>query len=96
MAVVDADVGVAGLTVEESKYLGGDVEHTHLVKGLDYALLHQVGGPGASPARGAVVVASYGRTCQHGVPPAPRWCSRHPPPPRDSPTPSTLAAFRSG
>lgn len=27
------------LTVEESKYLGGDMEHTHLVKGLDFALL---------------------------------------------------------
>ncbi|GLT61198.1 hypothetical protein SLA2020_339200 [Shorea laevis] len=25
-----------------SKYLGGDVEHTHLVKGLDYALLNKV------------------------------------------------------
>ena len=24
--------------IEESKYLGGDLEHTHLVKGLDYAL----------------------------------------------------------
>ena len=24
--------------IEESKYLGGAVEHTHLVKGLDYAL----------------------------------------------------------
>merc|ERR1711879_786646 len=27
------------LLIEESKYLGGDIEHTHLVKGLDYALL---------------------------------------------------------
>jgi hypothetical protein len=26
----------------ESKYLGGDMEHTHLVKGLDYALLEKV------------------------------------------------------
>ena len=26
----------------ESKYLGGDMAHTHLVKGLDYALLHKV------------------------------------------------------
>lgn len=25
--------------IEKSKYLGGDVEHTHLVKGLDFALL---------------------------------------------------------
>ena len=30
------------LTVEETKYLGGDLEHTHLVKGLDYALLQKV------------------------------------------------------
>ena len=28
--------------IEESKYLGGDMEHTHLVKGLDYALLNKV------------------------------------------------------
>ena len=30
------------LTFEETKYLGGDLEHTHLVKGLDYALLQKV------------------------------------------------------
>ncbi|CAN8287900.1 unnamed protein product [Cochlearia groenlandica] len=30
------------LSIENSKYLGGDVEHTHLVKGLDYALLNKV------------------------------------------------------
>ncbi|CAJ0766070.1 4251_t:CDS:2 [Entrophospora sp. SA101] len=29
----------AKLAYEQSKYLGGDAEHTHLVKGLDYALL---------------------------------------------------------
>ncbi|GBP66489.1 Protein Red [Eumeta japonica] len=28
--------------IQESKYLGGDMEHTHLVKGLDYALLKKV------------------------------------------------------
>ncbi|GMS87957.1 hypothetical protein PENTCL1PPCAC_10132, partial [Pristionchus entomophagus] len=28
--------------IDESKYLGGDMEHTHLVKGLDYSLLHKV------------------------------------------------------
>lgn len=28
--------------IEESKYLGGDVSHTHLVKGLDFALLEKV------------------------------------------------------
>ena len=32
----------AGLSIEESKFLGGDVDHTHLVKGLDYALLQKV------------------------------------------------------
>ncbi|KAM1090546.1 hypothetical protein FF1_018170 [Malus domestica] len=33
---------VQKLSIEKSKYLGGDVEHTHLVKGLDYALLNKV------------------------------------------------------
>ncbi|XP_064636750.1 protein Red-like [Lineus longissimus] len=28
--------------IQESKYLGGDMEHTHLVKGLDFALLEKV------------------------------------------------------
>ena len=28
--------------IQQSKFLGGDMEHTHLVKGLDYALLHKV------------------------------------------------------
>ena len=28
--------------IEESNFLGGDLEHTHLVKGLDYALLQKV------------------------------------------------------
>lgn len=28
--------------INESKFLGGDMEHTHLVKGLDYALLQKV------------------------------------------------------
>uniref|UniRef100_A0A1X7SYJ9 RED-like N-terminal domain-containing protein n=1 Tax=Amphimedon queenslandica TaxID=400682 RepID=A0A1X7SYJ9_AMPQE len=28
--------------IANSKYLGGDIEHTHLVKGLDYALLQKV------------------------------------------------------
>lgn len=30
------------MDAETSKYLGGDVEHTHLVKGLDYALLVKI------------------------------------------------------
>jgi len=34
----------AEVSVEESKFLGGDMEHTHLVKGLDYALLGKVRG----------------------------------------------------
>ena len=28
--------------IEKTKFLGGDMEHTHLVKGLDYALLQKV------------------------------------------------------
>ena len=28
--------------MENSKFLGGDLQHTHLVKGLDYALLQKV------------------------------------------------------
>lgn len=31
------------VSYEDSKYLGGDVAHTHLVKGLDFALLHKAG-----------------------------------------------------
>eukprot|EP00624_Nannochloropsis_granulata_P007191 evm.model.NODE_6715_length_1782_cov_18.963524.1 len=30
------------MDAEKTKYLGGDVKHTHLVKGLDYALLQKV------------------------------------------------------
>lgn len=30
------------LTAEETKFLGGDVEHTHLVRGLDFALLQKM------------------------------------------------------
>uniref|UniRef100_A0AC35G9W9 RED-like N-terminal domain-containing protein n=1 Tax=Panagrolaimus sp. PS1159 TaxID=55785 RepID=A0AC35G9W9_9BILA len=30
------------LTIEQSKLLGGDLEHTHMVKGLDYALLEKM------------------------------------------------------
>ncbi|CEL92796.1 unnamed protein product [Vitrella brassicaformis CCMP3155] len=29
-------------SIDESKYLGGDLEHTHLVKGLDYQLLNKI------------------------------------------------------
>jgi len=34
--------GLSHLSYEETKYLGGDVDHTHLVKGLDFALLSKV------------------------------------------------------
>ena len=30
------------VSAEHSKYLGGDLKHTHLVKGLDFALLKKV------------------------------------------------------
>jgi IK cytokine len=32
----------ARLDAEQTKFLGGDVEHTHLVRGLDYALLRKI------------------------------------------------------
>ena len=32
----------ARLDTEQTKFLGGDVEHTHLVRGLDYALLRKI------------------------------------------------------
>lgn len=35
--------GLSKLSYEESKFLGGDIAHTHLVKGLDFALLQKVG-----------------------------------------------------
>jgi hypothetical protein len=35
---------LASVDIEMSKYLGGDLEHTHLVKGLDFALLNKVRG----------------------------------------------------
>lgn len=40
--ISSSDVDPNKLSIEESKYLGGDLEHTHLVKGLDYALLQKV------------------------------------------------------
>jgi IK cytokine len=54
---------------EQSKFLGGDVAHTHLVKGLDYALLNQQrqklktgssepGGAAAAAAAAAVAEAT--------------------------------------
>eukprot|EP00941_MAST-03F_sp_MAST-3F-sp1_P001327 g1327.t1 len=50
------------LSIESSKYLGGDIKHTHLVKGLDYALLQKVragGGKDKSASLEAFQV-SYG------------------------------------
>ncbi|KAL6776669.1 hypothetical protein ACKKBF_B30485 [Auxenochlorella protothecoides x Auxenochlorella symbiontica] len=38
----DGETALHGVSYEESKYLGGDVAHTHLVKGLDFALLQKV------------------------------------------------------
>ena len=38
----DADGALGGSSVRMDQYLGGDMEHTHLVKGLDYALLQKV------------------------------------------------------
>jgi hypothetical protein len=34
-----AEIDEKSLTIEESRYLGGDEAHTHLVKGLDYQML---------------------------------------------------------
>lgn len=39
-SLLEQDIGK--ISMEDSKFLGGDVEHTHLVKGLDYALLQKV------------------------------------------------------
>ncbi|KAK9810192.1 hypothetical protein WJX72_006465 [[Myrmecia] bisecta] len=49
---VNADLASTGqhvasleaISMEESKFLGGDLDHTHLVKGLDFALLQKVRG----------------------------------------------------
>ncbi|CAL8466768.1 g6304 [Coccomyxa elongata] len=41
-SLLEQDIGK--ISVEDSKFLGGDVDHTHLVKGLDYALLQKVRG----------------------------------------------------
>ena len=38
----DVDGVLGGSSVRMDQYLGGDMEHTHLVKGLDYALLQKV------------------------------------------------------
>jgi len=38
----DVEINEKTLTYEQSKYLGGDESHTHLVKGLDYAFLQKI------------------------------------------------------
>lgn len=38
----DAVGDVNSMSVEETKFLGGTIDHTHLVRGLDYALLEKV------------------------------------------------------
>ncbi|ORX47874.1 hypothetical protein BCR36DRAFT_584578 [Piromyces finnis] len=38
----ETEINEKTLTYEQSKYLGGDESHTHLVKGLDYAFLQKV------------------------------------------------------
>ncbi|KAJ9512068.1 hypothetical protein QJQ45_004632 [Haematococcus lacustris] len=37
----DGGVDTSKLSIEDTKYLGGDLDHTHLVKGLDFALLQK-------------------------------------------------------
>ncbi|GFH06585.1 uncharacterized protein HaLaN_01239, partial [Haematococcus lacustris] len=37
----DGAVDTSKLSIEDTKYLGGDLDHTHLVKGLDFALLQK-------------------------------------------------------
>jgi hypothetical protein len=37
----DLQERIAHLDAEQTKFIGGDLEHTHLVKGLDFALLQK-------------------------------------------------------
>lgn len=69
-----------GISYEDSKYLGGDVAHTHLVKGLDFALLQKVGGWWAWGGAGAVKQGHAGASDRHGLPVQQRaveghWCN---------------------
>ena len=48
-------------TVEESKHLGGDLAHTHLVKGLDFQLLRKVRARAGAAGAGAAGAAWSGR-----------------------------------
>ncbi len=49
---MDADGMVVdeNISIEQSKYLGGDLAHTHLVRGLDYALIGRLKEAGESEA----------------------------------------------
>lgn len=38
----DVEAAAANLGVEQSKFMGGSIEHTHFVKGLDYVLLQKI------------------------------------------------------
>ena len=38
----EIEINAASLDIEQSKHLGGDMEHTHLVKGLDFTLLQKM------------------------------------------------------
>lgn len=46
---------IAKLDVEQTKFLGGDIDHTYLVKGLDYALLRKA----REQVRQAQEIAAY-------------------------------------
>lgn len=54
-------VDLSKLSEEETKYLGGDMRFTHLVKGLDYALLHKVGAWGRAGVGGRAAVGPCGQ-----------------------------------
>ena len=42
MLTIEPSFWASVTILQESKFLGGDMEHTHLVKGLDFALLQKV------------------------------------------------------
>jgi IK cytokine len=42
LAKAEPEEVLSKVSISESKYLGGDMEHTHLVKGLDFALLEKI------------------------------------------------------
>ena len=80
------------LSIAQSKYLGGDIEHTHLVKGLDYALLQKMRSELATStadkerkekeeAEGTAKRAAARAAQQTAQPAAKRVASAHPPPP---------------